>query len=101
MRHLSNSIVIINQASNYLTIGYANAFVSAGYRVHLITGSIHVQGEHLLKEVTVVDITRWHESPFRLKLFSYVAGLFQMWWLLASRFRGMEVLFISVSRIIK
>jgi hypothetical protein len=41
----SRKIVVINQAVNYLTIGFCNAFAEQFDEVSLVTGSIHTQGE--------------------------------------------------------
>ena len=49
-------IVVINQASNYLTVGFCNAFSAQFESVSLITGSIHIQGEELNKNVKVTPI---------------------------------------------
>ena len=38
-------VVIVNQAANYLTVGFANALVARGVAVTLMTGSVHEQGE--------------------------------------------------------
>ncbi len=89
-------IVILNQATNYLTIGYANAFKKKFDEVVLITGSIHTQGEQLNKDVLVYKINRWYETPARKKTMSYLAALWKMWWLLAFKYRKHEVFFISV-----
>jgi len=89
-------IVIINQAANYLTIGLANAFQSRFESVTLITGSVHVQGEALDDDIRVHTINRWHERPASRKAVSYALGLLRMWWLLMTRYRGHEVLFVSV-----
>ena len=42
---MSRKIVIINQAVNYLTIGYANAFNKRYDKVVLVTGNVHTQGK--------------------------------------------------------
>ena len=56
-------LVIINQAANYLTIGFANAFKKRFDDVALITGSVHAQGEELDDSIAVTFINRWHERP--------------------------------------
>ena len=89
-------IVIVNQAVNYLTIGICNAFSEKFQRVSLITGSIHVQGEELSKEVRVTWINRWYERPAWKKMISYLKASAKIYWLLMSRFRGYEVFFISL-----
>ena len=89
-------IVIINQAVNYLTIGFANAFNEKFEDVTLITGSIHTQGEELNAEIKIEKINKWQESPNRKKIFSFLKALFLMWWLLMTKYRKHEVFFVSV-----
>jgi glycosyltransferase involved in cell wall biosynthesis len=89
-------LVILNQASNYLTVGFANAFKKEFNEVILITGSIHVQGEELNKEIKVHLINRWYESPASKKIKSYFFALLNMWWLLMTNYRKHEVFFVSV-----
>ncbi len=89
-------LVILNQAANYLTVGFANAFNAQFDEVVLITGSIHVQGEGLHPDVQVHSINRWHERPAKKKLLSYLQALASMWWLLLVKYRRHEVFFVSV-----
>ncbi len=89
-------IVIVNQAVNYLTIGFANAFQEKFAEVSLITGSIHAQGEALKSSVKVEKINKWHERPAKKKVLSYLKALFLMWWLLMTKYRKHEVFFVSV-----
>lgn len=89
------NIVIVNQAVNYLTIGICNAF-SRHYQVSLITGSIHEQGEKLDPEIRVSKINKWKERPTLKKLESYLLGTLRIWFLLITRYRNHEVLFISL-----
>lgn len=89
-------LVIINQAVNYLTVGFANAFNERFANVALITGSIHSQGEELDRGIEISKINRWHERPSWKKLASYVIGLIRIWLLLMTKYRKHEVLFVSV-----
>lgn len=89
-------LVILNQAANYLTVGFANAFKKEFDEVVLITGSIHIQGEELDKDVRVHYINKWHESPSSKKALSYLKALFKMWFLLWTKYRSYEVFFVSV-----
>ena len=89
-------IVIINQAVNYLTIGFCNAFAERLNHVALITGSIHTQGEELNSKVQVTKIMKWAERPAKKKLYSYVVGTLQIYWYLITRFRKHEVFFVSL-----
>lgn len=89
-------IVILNQAVNYLTIGFANAFLNKADEVVLITGSIHTQGEELNGNVKVHYINKWHERPTRKKFLSYLIAMIRMWWLLMTKYRKHEVFFVSV-----
>lgn len=89
-------IVIINQASNYLTIGFANAFFKKFEDVTLITGSIRVQGVELNPDIKVHFIHRWVESPAHKKLISYFGALWKFFWLVRTKYRKHEVFFVSV-----
>ena len=89
-------LVIINQAANYLTIGFANAFNKRFDEVALITGSVHTQGEELDDSIDVTYINRWQERPAWKKGASYLLAMARMWLLLLTRFRRYEVFFVSV-----
>ena len=93
---LQRRLVILNQAVNYLTVGFANAFNRRFDSVTLITGSVHVQGEELDSDIEIRKINRWHERPAWKKAGSYLIALIRMWWLLMTRYRKHEVLFVSV-----
>lgn len=89
-------IVVLNQAANYLTIGFCNAFAEQVNEVVLITGSVHVQGEALSDKVKVQYINQWHEAPASKKAVSYLTAMLRMWWLLMTKYRHHEVFFVSV-----
>ena len=89
-------IVVVNQASNYLTVGFCNAFAAKFEEVSLITGSVHVQGEELSHAVTVTYINKWVERPARKKFFSYIKACFKIYWLLLTKYRRYEVFFVSI-----
>lgn len=89
-------IVIINQASNYLTVGLANAFSKKFDEVTLVTGSVHVQGEELETRIEVVNINKWVEEPASKKFVSYIVAMARMWVLLMTKYRKYEVLFVSL-----
>jgi len=89
-------LVILNQAANYLTIGFANAFQQEFDEVVLISGSVHVQGEELDSRIKVHSINRWYESPASKKMKSYLLAMLKMWWLLMTKYRKHEVFFVSV-----
>ena len=92
----SRRLIILNQAANYLTVGFANAFNRRFDSVTLITGSVHVQGEELDSDIEVRMINRWHDRPAWKKAGSYLIALIRMWWQLMTRYRKHEVLFVSV-----
>ena len=92
----NRKLVILNQASNYLTIGFANAFKEEFDEVVLITGSVHVQGEELNSQIKIQSINRWYESPALKKIKSYLLAMFKIWWLLITKYRKHEVYFVSV-----
>ena len=92
----ARKIVVVNQASNYLTIGFANAFNKRFDQVALVTGSVHVQGEQLNTDIEVSRINRWYERPAWKKAASYLLALVRMWLLLMTKYRRYEVFFVSV-----
>ena len=94
IRH--RKIVVVNQASNYLTVGLCNAFAEKFRTVHLITGSIHIQGEELDESIDITNINQWVEKPARSKLVSYLKACLKIYWLLLFRYRKYEVLFVSL-----
>jgi len=96
MKIEDRKIVIINQAANYLTIGFANAFYEEFEHVTLMTGSVHVQGEELNNGIELKKINKWEESPALKKIISFLKALFLMWWLLITKYRKHEVFFVSV-----
>lgn len=96
MKETIRKVVVVNQASNYLTIGLVNAFNQRCFKVALITGSIHVQGELLHHSIEVSKIKKWAERPIAKKLYSYIVGTLGIWWLLVTRYRNYEVLFVSL-----
>ena len=96
MKIKDRKIVIINQAANYLTIGFANAFYEEFEHVTLMTGSVHVQGEELNNGIELKKINKWEESPASKKIISFLKALFLMWWLLITKYRKHEVFFVSV-----
>lgn len=89
-------IVVVNQAVNYLTIGFTNAFQEKFEEVTLMTGSIHTQGETLNPSVKIEKLNPWQERPARKKILSFIKALFLMWWLLMTKYRKYEVFFVSV-----
>ena len=89
-------LVILNQAVNYLTIGFANAFSEKFDEVVLITGSIHTQGEELSNKIKIHFINKWYERPASKKFLSYIIAMIKMWWLLKTKYRKHEVFFVSV-----
>ena len=91
-----SKIVFVNQASNYLTVGFCNAFAEKFENVALVTGSIHIQGEELKPNVEVSGINKWVERPARKKFVSYIIACLKIYWLLLTKYRKHEVFFISI-----
>jgi glycosyltransferase involved in cell wall biosynthesis len=89
-------IVVVNQAVNYLTIGFCNAFAEKFDEVALLTGSIHTQGEELNSKVSVHYINKWVERPASKKMVSYLWGTLRIWLLLLTKYRKHEVFFVSL-----
>lgn len=92
----NRKILIVNQATNYLTIGLCNAFHERFENVTLLTGSIHTQGEKLNSEIKVHYLTRYNEKPSVKKFYSYIVGCIHILFLIKTKFRKHEILFISV-----
>jgi hypothetical protein len=89
-------IVVVNQATNYLTIGFCNAFSERFEKVSLITGSVHVQGEALNNNIEITKINKWVEQTASKKFLSYIIACIRIYWLLITKFRGYEVFFVSI-----
>lgn len=97
MKKITNrKIVVVNQATNYLTIGFCNAFYAQFETVALITGSIHVQGEELDAAIAVSSINKWVERPVSKKFLSYFKACIKIYYLLLTKYRGYEVFFVSI-----
>jgi glycosyltransferase involved in cell wall biosynthesis len=93
---IDRKIVVVNQASNYLTIGFCNAFVAQFKNVSLVTGSVHVQGETLDDAIEVTKINKWVERPASKKFLSYIGACLRIYWLLWTKYRRYEVFFVSI-----
>lgn len=89
-------IVVVNQASNYLTIGFCNAFAAQFENVSLVTGSVHAQGEELDATIAITYINKWVERPASKKMFSYLKACVKIYWLLLTKYRRHEVFFVSI-----
>lgn len=89
-------IIVINQATNYLTIGFCNAFQAQFNDVTLLTGSIHTQGEELDPRIKVHHLPKWVERPAYKKAMAYLTALFSIYFLLLFKYRKHEVFFVSI-----
>lgn len=87
--------MIVNQAVNYLTIGIANEFVNAGWKVSLVAGSVHEQGEDLLPEVQIEFINRFSEASTFSKALNWFIALFKSYIKLLFHNGKDEILYIS------
>jgi glycosyltransferase involved in cell wall biosynthesis len=92
----TRKIVIINQASNYLTVDLCNAFYKRFDEVILITGSIRIQGDELNPGITVRYIHKWVDRPAHKKLISYLLAMWKFFWLILIKYRKHEVFFVSI-----
>lgn len=81
---------------NYLTVGLANAFNTRFDSVSLVVGGFDGDVEVLDSSIDVRLINPLHYRPSWKKAGSYLVALIRMWWLLMTRFRKHEVLFVSV-----
>ena len=91
----AKEIVIVNQAVNYLTIGICNEFAQASWKVTLITGSIHVQGEQLLPQIELRYINRFSEKRLLRKAVNWIIALTKIYYLLIRFHRNSTILYIS------
>lgn len=96
MKLIGRKIVVVNQATNYLTIGLCNEFAERFEQVALITGSVHSQGEKLTEVVDVCAINRWRERHGLCKIVIWLQALVRIHFLLLTRYRRYEVFFVSV-----
>ncbi len=88
--------MIVNQAVNYLTVDLANAFAKTTLDVGLIAGSVHIQGDSLSPSIRLAKINKLAERPASRKILSWFIAIIRIWWLLLTKFRTYEVIFISV-----
>ena len=86
--------MIVNQAVNYLTIGIANEFEKRCEKVALITGSVHVQGEELNKNIEIAEINRFSEEKLIKKFLNWIIATIRITYLLSTKYRKYEVFFI-------
>ena len=89
------TLVVVNQAANYLTIGYCNELLSRVDRLVLMTGSVHVQGETLDSRIEISPLPRWSEAHGARKLLGYVSHTIRIGWRLLRDFPRAEVLWLS------
>ena len=96
MKIKDRKIIIVNQAVNYLTIGICNEFAVKFENVTLLTGGVHTQGEALDPTIEVKKLNKWKEEHGFSKAIIYLRALLKIWFLLLTKYRRYEVLFISV-----
>lgn len=75
---------------------YATSLEKGSEYVDLLTGSVHVQGEELDKNVEVRSICKWKEQHGVGKALIYLKALLQIYFALLTRYRKYEVFFVSV-----
>ena len=94
---MDKRLVIVNQATNYLTIGFCNAFKKEFNDITLVTGSIHEQGEELDKDINVRYINKFYSGNSKFKkVLSYLATTMRIYLILLFRYRKHDILFISL-----
>lgn len=86
-------IVLINQATGYLFRDIANEFSQVYDEVTLMTGS-EINPEELNGNITVVPIWSYNKKSTITRFISWIAGFFQLLFLVKFRYRSYE-LFIS------
>lgn len=93
---LKRQIVVLNQASNYLTVGICNEMAKRFEHVVLITGNVHEQGEELDERIKIDYILKWKEKHGLRKFLIYSSAMSAMWIKLMKNYRNYEVFFVSV-----
>jgi len=96
VKYPDRKIVIINQSVNYLTVDICNAFAKEFGSVNLISGFINEHERPLDPKVGVTYINKMVSNPFKKKLLSYLKASIKIFWLLKTRYRKYEVLFIGL-----
>lgn len=89
------TLVVVNQAANYLTIGYCNELLARVDRLVLMTGSVHVQGEVLDPRIEISPLPRWSEAHGARKLLGYIGHTVRIGWRLLRSYPRAEVLWLS------
>lgn len=88
-------IVLINQATGYLFIDVANAFVSQYEEVILLAGDILPMQEPLHPSIKVAKISSYDRKSTLKRMLSWITALVNICWLLATRYRGADLLVVS------
>jgi len=91
----SKKIVIINQDSGYLMIDIANAFVTKGFDVHLITGRFVERNNLLNEKIKVTKIIRYQRDSTLKRLGTWLIGFVQILFLIIFRHRKKKLLLVS------
>lgn len=89
----AKKIILINQATGYLFRDVANEFSKIYDEVILMTGS-EIDHEELSKNIVVVPIYPYKKRSMISRFISWIAGFFQLLFLIKFRYRNYE-LFIS------
>ena len=88
-------VVIINQNSGYLTIDIANAFASHFEKVILIAGLVKPMERELDSTVKIQKIIKYNRESNIKRLFTWVWGSIQIFFLLLLKYRHYEVYYIT------
>lgn len=90
-----NKLVFINQSTGYLTIDTVNAYASKFDEVVLITGRIGEAERKLNTSIKVKKIVAYDKSSLIRRVLTWVAAFFQIFFLLAFRYRKYEVVYVT------
>jgi len=93
---MSLRIVFINQSTGYLTIDVINQFTPHYDKVALIAGSVRVQDVPLDEKVGVSYILKYNRGNALKKTITWLFGTMQIAFLLLTRYRSFEVVFITI-----
>ena len=88
-------IVIVNQATGYLTVDIANNFIKKGYKCALIAGEIIERETPLEPEIAVKRITKYNRSTYTQRIISWLIGSVQIMFLVFTCFRHWHLFIVS------
>ena len=93
---MQRKILIINQATGYLTIDIVNSFAMHFYEVNLIYGGIRVQDLPLNPKVKLRRVIKVSRISHVRRFFAWIVASLQIFFLLLFKYRKHEVFYFSL-----